>query len=230
MPSSGSGSAASITSTGYPTASDVSTRLTAMGLTAPSNTIINAEINAAISAWESAVGYAPFLADSTDTTWYFEPNGTNIIDFGQDDGPGGFISITSVTTEVTYGNSTGVARVSGRDYQLKPANAITKGEPYTYLVTKWVLIDTGEASCKVIGKAGYCETLPADVYTAILKDVLVRLTPQLAITESGGAESLKQGPVEWKYGSGGGTFAYSADLMSSEAKACAMGYRRVKVA
>jgi hypothetical protein len=125
-----------------------------------------------------------------------------VLQFWQDDGPGGFVEITSVTVAKTYANTTGNAQVSGRDYQLKPANAPNKGKPFTYLMSKLYEFDDGEASIEIVGRAGYSDTVPADAWEAVMRCILAMLLPSIQATATGGASSIKQGPVEWKFDTG----------------------------
>jgi hypothetical protein len=221
----GGGASTPTTPTGWPELDDVVGRLEDMGMTPPSDDTIAQVILACIAAWERMTGYDPFLADAEDSTWLFQPRDSCVVDFDHDDGPGGFVSITSVTVAKTYASPTGNVQVAGRDYQLKPANAVNKGKPYTYLLSKAWEWDGGEASVQVIGRAGYTDTVPADAWEAVMRCILSLLLPVSQMTATGGASSIKQGPVEWKFDGAGSTSQaqshfeqYEADVISGYAK------------
>lgn len=215
---------------GWPTLLDVQTRLDEMGLTAPGDDTIEATIAAAVEAWERMTRFTPFLGTGSDETRYLNPSGGIIVPFG-----GG---ITDEPTELWINGSfdddslyvNGTELVFQRDYRLLPANALSKGQPYTHFqLTRRHFVLRNYSSIKIVAPFGYAETVPSLAWESVMQEILVRLTPLLAIAESGGAEAIKQGPVEWKFGSGGGSFAFSANLMSSRAHQSALHYRRVQV-
>lgn len=229
MPSSGSGAASGVLGTGWPTAAEVTTRLTEMGLTAPSTATLNATINAAVAAWEHATGYHPFLnSSSTLSTRYF-PITNGLIDF-----QGGIFAVPTTFTAGGYYDSAGAytggtARVVGRDFILKPDNALAEGRPFTYAkVPGWY---SSEPSPLVAVNApfGYGATVPADVWEAVMLESLCRLFGGQPVTGAT-AQKIKQGPVEWDYGSGNSSLNFSNTLLTGFAKMTVMGYRRARIA
>lgn len=234
MPTTGSGSAsgvsAGISYAEWPVLLDVQTRLEEMGLTAPGDDTIEAAIAAAVGAWEQATRHFPFLGTGVDATFYRPATGRHsdgtLLDFkcGITDEP------TSLTVNGYYDENGayqgGTALVLNRDYTLYPEDAVENGKPYTYCVIHWQYL-SGRA--KIVAPKGYAETVPALAWESVMLEILLRLTPQLMIAESGAAESIKQGPVEWKYGSGG-SMGTAGQLMSSQARLAAMGYRLEMVA
>lgn len=213
---------------GWPTLEDVQARYDDLRLTAPADDTITAALNACVSAWEQKTDYHPFLADADDTTWLFQPDDLCLLDFGVDGGPGGFISITSVTVGVTYANPTGIELVAGRDYLLKPANAANRSRPYTYLTGKRVEYDAGEASIEVIGRAGFAETVPADVWEAVLRCVMAMLLPSQGIAISGGYERITELDTTVQYGAQGPVYTAITYFEKYE-QSVLNTYRRLRV-
>lgn len=237
MPSTGSGAATGVVSvddlTAYPTADEVADRLEAMGITVPSDAILNAILNASITAWENATGYHPFLnAEETVSTRYF-PVCNRLIDF-----KGGIIAVPTSLTAGGYYNESGVysggtVQVVRRDFLLKPDNALAEGKPYNYcLIPGWY--DTEKSpDVAIVAPFGYCSALPADVWEAILEEAVLRaasLDP-VNVGSTMGVESVKQGPVEWKYGSSSSSSSGSLEnLMSGLSQIILPNYRRLRIA
>lgn len=186
---------------GWPTTTDVETRFDESGLTAPSSNTMNAAINATVTAWERITGFSPFLGDGVDETRYYVPRGGKVIDFG-----GGLTDApTSLTVNGNYTDAgvfeNGTALVVNRDYTLLPTNALSKGKPYTHarVTRSYPLCYFEWASIKVVAPFGYAETVPADAWEAVMRCVLALLLPSAGVEASGGASTVKQGPVEWQF-------------------------------
>lgn len=112
----------------YPSATQLCVRLYAAGVISapPSSTQAQIEYSgaceAATDAWEEMTGFKPFLADTLDSTRYFQPDGDPRVDLR-----GGYVSITSVSVNGnTVTLNTGVRTM--------PMNAVLDGKPITYLI------------------------------------------------------------------------------------------------
>jgi hypothetical protein len=200
----------------YPTAADLQVKLYEAGLienppTAAQKVIdLDTYIQEAITAWENATGYSPFLVDPTDVTKRFDPPGPTIrgtrygyrarggeryVDFNQ-----GLVSLTSVVTGVDS-VSAGTTRTLNTDFYLYPPNAATEERPYQRL--EFVLPVWGsQQSIRVTGKWGYTAILPDDVWQVILMRAMYMLTPSLAIALSGGLYEIKRLNYTLRYAGG----------------------------
>lgn len=113
----------------YPTDTQLAARLYAAGVISAPLTPEQAQMEyagaceAAADAWEQMTGFAPFLAQGTDSTRVFDGDGSCIVPLR-----GGYVSITSVSLN-------GTVRTLNTDYRLMPENAILDGKPITYI--KW---------------------------------------------------------------------------------------------
>src|SRR5690242_9781815 len=113
----------------WPTTTEVTTRLTEMGISPlPSETTLQSLIDSIVQDWEGYTGFSPFASDGEETTEYFSAVG-NIVDFR-----GGLIGTPSSFVIGGYYNESGVytggqTLVIGRDYQLMRSR---RNWPYTY--------------------------------------------------------------------------------------------------
>lgn len=222
------GAAASGSDSGeYPTVEEVSARLTEMGLTPPSDATILAMRDAAIGAWENATGFHPYLADAEDSEWRFLPNGTYLLDFAADGGPGGFVAVTEITFDVTYAYPGGNAQTAGRDYTLQPANHPARNRAFWYAKTPAYLGEHTEASIVVVGRAGGAATIEPAVWEAIMQEACARVV-LLQQAGSGNVIAKKLGAHETRYAQGG-SFA-GKDAMTAIMKMTATDYRRPRIA
>lgn len=209
----------------YPTIADMEARLEEMGITPAADALLTADLTGAIDRWEELTGFAPFLADDANTDWYYQPSGTNLIDFD-----GGFVEISAVKTSVSYANPSGVVAVLGRDYTPKPDNATSRNKPYTYLKFAFPLASETEATVKVTGKKGYAVSIKQDVWNAILAYALAPTIAQSIIKSSEGAQKVKQDTVEYDFGAKGGTAIMTADDALARMETLAKSYRLLKIA
>lgn len=187
---------------GWPTLLDVQARLSEMGLTAPSDDTIEAQIAAAVGAWEKMTNYEPFLGSGNDETRYLTAD-TCLIDFG-----GGITAVpTSLTINGTYDDNgdyqNGTALVRNRDYILMPQNALAKGLPFTYCKLVRYRVLGREGAVKIVASFGYAETVPALAWEAVMRCILALLMPQQMISVSGGLERVSEFDATEHYGAQG---------------------------
>ncbi len=238
MPSSGSGSAASVvTPIGtYPTGDDLTTYLTSLGIVATdaAMTALNLDVKAAAasSAWETQTRWKPFL--SAPGTRYFDApglaGGTN---WGAWMGgrrrlflEGGLLSVTSVTINLTLVNTTGLDRTLNYDYWLRPQTAPYESEPYTFVEFRAPVY--GEPnSVKIVGSWGYATAVPDDAWQAILQYGALLTYPELSLGISKGLYSMRDLNFEIRYG-GAGLMPLALEMKQWQAvwNAALLNYRR----
>lgn len=212
---------------GWPTLSDVQVRLDEMGLTAPSDDTIEAQIAAAIVAWERATNYEPFLGTGIDETRYLTGEGFQI-DFqgGLTDAP------TTLTINGNYDDTgvyeNGVTLVVNRDYILYPQNALARSKPYTYCKLKRYHTYREEGGVKVVAPFGYAETVPSDAWEAVMKCILSMLFPAQLLSVTGGIQQWKEADVEEDYGKGE-IFGNASDYFKDYCREIIAFYRRLVV-
>lgn len=157
----------------YPTAESIEAKLKSMAFwPADSETtkVALARNQAAIGAaaasaeWETITGWKPFLSTSATPVERVYDGSDHC---GEIDLRAGLLSLTSVT----IGETAQVITGASRNVWLYPANAAADGEPYTKLrfgVYGGMGWYGSPNQITVIGRWGYCTTLPGDVYEQIL--------------------------------------------------------------
>lgn len=183
----------------YPQPLDIERKLFSAGLwTYPASTEqslidLTSIAGAAVNAWEQLTGYTPFLADTVDTTWYFNTDGSRCVDL-----KGGFTSITSVSVN-------GQAATLNTDYRKMPLNGgvTTYLQFDSYYGRFWSLfsaLPAQSAPIAVVGKRGRVATLNEAQWQAILAlaamDVAVEVERLFA---DGSIKSWKSGTTEEVY-------------------------------
>ena len=177
----------------YPTATELQNFLKGAGLiTDPSaspDSLIDytGAVNAAQAEWEALVKWFPFVSSGSATTRYFDhplPNGR---DYPLLDLAGGLTSITSVVVS-------GATLVENTDFGALPENASAQGLPVKQLEFYRSYYSSTPRCVAVTGKWGRCDTLPADVKSAVLAGAAAVVMAQCALKVSGG------GLTEWREG------------------------------
>lgn len=184
----------------YPASSDLSAFLSSGGFTvstALSNQLPLA-LAAAIADFEKLTERRPFLGDSTESTRYFDPP-TN--------GPLLFIDdLCAAPSAVTYQPAGASAQTLTlrTDYWLEPVNALAKGEPLTQLRfrRRWLqpLCENDRQSIAVTGAWGYAQSVPDNVWWALLGRAGWHVFAHLRQGTTGGKLSEKEGDVAVEYG------------------------------
>ena len=182
----------------YPTVTQLQARLFSIGiLDAPPTSEqdqldLQSATTSASETWEDIVGYQPFLADTVDSTWYFDADGSTTVDL-----QGGFVSITSVSLN-------GNLRTLNTDYRTYPQNAAASGKPITYLKFQgyfrpFPALYGQKESVVVIGKRGAYATLPPLAYECVLAIAMKNLLAWSEFANFGGVKSWKSGTTEEEY-------------------------------
>lgn len=167
----------------WPTASDVVAACQARGV-AVEPAIADVWLSAAISAFESMTGWHPFLAEA----------GLSSLTY---DAPGlvpGFVLELQTGLVAVQSVSIWDSELAADDYILHPVN-----KDYVTHVQFKHHPGHGKQSVSVVGRRGRVESVPADVYQAVLMQAVANgssVDPVIA------ASRIKQGQVEIEVGSG----------------------------
>lgn len=215
----------------YPTAELIVERVRQSGVVDPDFSRCQFALQSAIRALERETGFRPFLASLTAISEYrFRPDGTGVVDFARDGGPGGFVEVTGVWFSVTHAFPAGLPQQEGRDYRLYPHNAALQGRAYLWLVSSVLRYEDEEPSVLIAGRAGAVGDLPEDLYEAICAEAVAQYR---AVQQSvaGDVARFRQGDVEVEYRSGeasaGGMMAGVA--LSDVLRRTARAYRRLRM-
>lgn len=229
MPTTGSGSASGvisgITYAEWPTVEEVETRLEEMGVTSPPSAgTLQGLIDAAIQDWEDYTGWHPFLSDGEETTEYFTAVG-NIVDFigtGLIGNSESFIIGGNYDEDGVY--TGGQTLVINRDF--RPMRT-RRSWPYTYAKFNSYWTDDSLGGVAITGVFGFSTTIPANVWEAIMEEVLDRVTV-LGQASTGVVVEMEEDDVRIKYAD---TTKSSTDRgLSAKARMTADFYRRLEVA
>lgn len=192
----------------YPTEADLQAFLIAAGISAEAPSGVGTYASGAAEEWEMKTGYKPFLADSADSTEYFDgPAPSCYLDLR-----GGYVSITSLATGITATDTTGTVQTVNSDYF-----PVYSGDTIVGIDFNAPLF--GKRTIKIVGKRGYSASIPDEVYNAILQKAAADCAPYL--TGLGDLKSIKQGPVEYQFNES------SLKLWASAFDRLALRYRRV---
>lgn len=194
----------------YPTVAEISSALAEQGVTVPGT--LAAIVAAVIADWERKTGYKPFLGASAATTWLFDAPYLSrdfTLDF-----EGGFWAITSI--------SNNDVAVDADDYDLLPLNAANDGRGWDR-VRFASHPGFGRGTISVVGKRGYAEELPDDVYQALFDEMQRRA---ILKSQTGGeqVESVKQGGLTVKLASGNES---TLEEIECSFKSLAINYTRI---
>jgi hypothetical protein len=160
----------------------------------PSNATLLHFINAGIAEIERRTGFKPFLGESVDQEYYYDPPLSNgILDLRA-----GFVSITSVRSNITCDDDDGTLLEECEDYRLYPLNAREGDRPFTEIRFARGM-GGGPKSIKVTGKKGWDDEVPDDVWLSVL-EIAEYLTPASLAQSGGNVSRIKQGQVEIEYG------------------------------
>jgi hypothetical protein len=176
----------------HPTVADISAALAEQGITPPSG--LDRIRAAVIAEWDRLTCYKPFLGASIESTFTYDPP-YKIKGF-ELDLLGGFWQISSVKTGVTA-YSTGTTLTQGTHYDVIPLNGDDEDRGWGKIRFRG---HPGfePASIEIIGKRGFAEQLPDDVFDAELEEMCRRAEEKVA-TSTGNVTEVKQGPVTLKF-------------------------------
>lgn len=183
---------------GYPTAADLATFLTANGLTVPADLDESKYIASAIQEFERRTGFVPFFVDAltAEKALYFDAPlpSYSWLNLGC-----GMTSISEVKTGLGLDGTGGTVLTLGTEYLTHPENALTLGKPL--LALEFLnYIGTGRRSIKVTGRVGYTTDLGnfPEVYQGILEKAAA-MELVAAMQGYSTIASVKQGPIEVDY-------------------------------
>lgn len=197
----------------WPTVSDAVSFMEAAGLTVSNTSLTNMKFDlalaAAIDAFETDTGFDPFIAAAADSTRYYSPDGTKIIDLR-----GGLVaSPTSVTVSYDPGGGYNGTELTTSDYWMKPDGADGSTQPYTWIECAGVPRGLPR-SIVIVGKFGYTPnaTGPAeDARYAVLCKAAAIIAPQMRRELGNGVISWREGDTQRQYGAEGSIAAAIAD-------------------
>jgi hypothetical protein len=229
-------SAILISSTGYPTGSDIEAYIRSLSILNPA-TIDDAfdlmhldrKAGAAIGNWTQRTGWLPFLSETQ--TRYYDPQGPfkdgwirgggRWLDFNA-----GLLDLTSLKIGVTN-DQPGTELTQGVDFQLWPYQALQEGRPYEraeFLVHRW----GWPHSITVEGTFGYSTTLPDDVWETILHEGARIAFAELHLQITRGLYSYRDLNTEIRYaGSSMGALSAVMKFWQNDFMQSARQYRRI---
>lgn len=196
----------------YPTDDDLETYLRGLNLFTAAQLAaalpylaLDEKVAASSAEWERVTGWRPFLAGVTEIRRLFDPPGPNrgtgtrgggtflILDQG-------LVVLAAVHTDVVPATTpSGTALVIEDDYRLWPYNAAWDNQPYTaieFVARRYALAKT----IGVTGLWGYTQTLPDDVWQAILQHAAGIAFAELRERRTGGMIEWKQAETSERYG------------------------------
>lgn len=196
----------------YPTTAEAEAYVSSLnlGLTAAQITalLMATKIDAAIDAFESLVGWSPFLAAGADSSRRYDPPGPQAsrAPWALYRGGGKRLDLdgglTAAPTALVTGYSAtepGTTLTLETDYFLWPANAAAKGQPYTAI--EFNASQSGmPQSIRITGRFGYSQTVPDDVFQAILQYAASLAAAQMGAIISGGVVEWREKDITEKYG------------------------------
>jgi hypothetical protein len=178
-----------------PTTGDLTTFLTSIGVTAPAAVDEAVILATATAEFEARTGRRKFEGDSAATAVRYTlqwPQGANVQLQISD-----VWAAPTVTTGYS-GTGTGTALTEYTHYELLPLNWSTIGRPVEAIrFNDTPSIDSG--AILVNAKLGYAQTMPSDVFQAILSKAAALVLTQMA-GESGSVSDQKQGDRQVRYG------------------------------
>lgn len=201
----------------YPGSADLAALLIASGLISNPPTTVQqfidegGYIGRAISEWERATRFIPFMGDTDDQTVWYNPRDLQqpighfpFLDTAANGGPGGVLSVTSLYVGVTS-TSTGTALTQDYHYAMRPRNAALKNMPYTYIeFIRPPYVGLGALgsvvdSIKLVCKRGYWTKVDEAAYQAILSGAAALAVSVLSRPVSPGILEITDDDVKIKY-------------------------------
>ncbi len=206
----------------YPTTSDLSTFLASNGITVDS-TLLGQAVNGAVARWEELTNYAPFFSSSATAVYdFYDPPQSDVLPVN------GYVSLSAVYYNVIatraggQSSSTVNASNNGNAQSIvitTPSGAVTfAGIEATPFVDYWPIGGDATAGKKpitalrmgvslqmfprsvlVYGRRGYCSTLAANHFNAILKGAACLAIESSSQKASTGLSEINLGDLDVKW-------------------------------
>lgn len=180
--------------TNWPTAAEVTSFLTSVGVSLPGGYTVGPEVDALVEEVHTLTGWRPFKKEAADSSRTFNPVNASIAGPMRPQGgiivplDAGLLELTSVTMQ-------GRVMTLGRDFWLEPTNRL----PYNRIRLAFSYFAQPQ-SIIVTGKWGYREDIPADLWLAIRDLAAYRILSNLPAKQLASAlKSWKEGTVDETY-------------------------------
>lgn len=178
----------------WPTSAEVTSFLTAIGVSLPGAYGVGPEADAIVEEVHSLTGWRPFLKQTADSSRTFNPTNASIAGPMRPQGgiivplDAGLLELTSVTMQ-------GRVLTLNREFWLEPTNT----RPYNRIRLAFGYFAQPQ-SIIVTGKWGYREDIPADLWLAMRDLASYRILSNLPAKQLASAlKSWKEGSVDETY-------------------------------
>lgn len=202
--------------TAWPVQEDFDARLGAFGATLPAGLDAEELIAEAVTEFERRTKWSPFLAEKEDSETAFDSDGGSL------DLRGGYVEVTTVTVDISFGSS-GRVLTAIQDYSLMPAHAAAVKRPFTDILFETAPM-RGPGAILVTGKRGYCTEIPKDAWYAVL-NWAVREAIVASEGSKGTVTEYQQDTVRKKFSSSQGDSAI--DRLGKKFDSAVARYKRV---
>lgn len=210
----------------YPKAADLRTFLTAAGITVSDAMaeLLDGQVEGARRDFEGPNGCGRIiLAGETATLRRFDPPDNDLGTLFLPD----FVAVTSVVYQPESGSAETL--VLNEDYFLEPSDAADRGLPYTSIdferLRAGYPAGANRRSVRITARWGYTDTMPADVWTAILARAGRRVFPSTRYEETGGRLGFQHAHISEQYGQAPGKDV--TDAWDEQFKATVDAYRKL---
>lgn len=172
--------------TSWPTSSQLSTALTALGVSVPSGVDLSYVADQAAAKVHALVGY-PFIQQASADQLLNAPYSDTLYL------PSWYSVITAVSVGVTETDTTGqVLNIATDCFLVKNSRGVIRAIKFTSAIIG------SQASIKITGTAGYSDDIPSGLFQAVL-DYGCALAANRARMYGGVLVSIKQGDTEKRY-------------------------------
>lgn len=202
--------------TAWPTTTELTNRLTGLGVTTiPTGVVLQDEIDKAVAVLEQVSGQSPFLMEDSAGVFKYSPPSSDWLDL-----KGRWATITEVSVD-------GEVQVENTDYYLLPYDG-------PYRMIRFCGNLTGDPlTVSVTGKRGYSDTIPLDVWLAVLDYAAATVyeTAQASgAVMTGPVSEIQQDSVKLKFAGGSmAEGASTANRLKDEAQRVFVSKRTLSV-
>lgn len=200
--------------TAWPTTTELTNRLTGLGITTlPTGLALQDEIDAAVEMLEQESGQRPFKEESAAGTFELDPERRT------------FLDLRSRWTDIDSVEIDGDAVTAGEDYWAYPVDG-----PYMWLEFTRASVMTGlPQTIAVEGKRGYAVNIPLTVWLAVLDYAagsIYKTAAAVGTVSAGAISEIQQDSVRLKYA--GASTAAGQDTASKLMDSAVETFRRYK--